>query len=151
MILTEKEQYLLKDMQGQEKLCIQKYDTYAKDAVSGELACLFRNMADTEREHLKTITDIMGGKVTPASETISNGNNQNCGVYAYQNEDDRKKDAFYCQDMLATEKHAATLYNTCVFEFGDPVLRKVLNHIEAEEQQHGEQLYAYMKANGMYS
>ena len=29
--------------------------------------------------------------------------------------------------------------------------RKMLNHIQSEEQQHDEKIYAYMKANGMYS
>ena len=52
--------------------------------------------------------------------------------------------------MLSTEKHASALYDTSVFEFTAPNARKVLNHIQAEEQQHGEQLYSYMNANGMY-
>ena len=52
--------------------------------------------------------------------------------------------------MLATEKHASSLYDVSVFEFGDPVARRVLNHIQSEEQQHGEQLYSYMKSNNMY-
>ena len=54
-------------------------------------------------------------------------------------------------DLLATEKHASALYNTCVFEFTYPEARKMLNHIQAEEQQHGEKIYAYMKCNNMYS
>ena len=33
----------------------------------------------------------------------------------------------------------------------DPAARKLLNHIQAEEQQHGEMLYAYMNANNMYN
>ena len=54
------------------------------------------------------------------------------------------------RDMLATEKHASSLYDVSVFEFGNPVARRVLNHIQSEEQQHGEQLYSYMKSNNMY-
>jgi spore coat protein CotF len=53
--------------------------------------------------------------------------------------------------MLSTEKHVSALYDTSIFEFSNPEARKTLNHIQAEEQQHGEQLYAYMSCNQMYS
>ena len=49
-----------------------------------------------------------------------------------------------------TEKHASSLYDTSVFEFADPAARKLLSHILQEEQQHGERLFAYMKANQIY-
>ena len=52
--------------------------------------------------------------------------------------------------MLSAEKHVSSVYNTAVFEFSNPAARKMLSHIEAEEQQHGEKIYAYMSANGMY-
>ena len=52
--------------------------------------------------------------------------------------------------MLASEKHASGLYDTGIFEFTDPKARKMLNHIQADEQQHGEQIAAFMKSNGMY-
>ncbi len=149
--LTTKEQGLLKDAKGQEELCIKKYDDYAQRAHCECLSKLFTSMANVERNHLKTITEMMGGSMTPVSGGIENGNNEYCVSCTYQNESDRKDDAFLCQDMLATEKHASSLYDVSVFEFGDPVARRVLNHIQAEEQQHGEQLYAFMKANNMYS
>lgn len=63
----------------------------------------------------------------------------------------KKKDAYLCQDALSTEKHVSSTYNTCIFEFRDPNVRNVLNHIQKEEQQHGEQIYCYMAANGMYA
>ncbi len=63
----------------------------------------------------------------------------------------KKKDAYLCQDALGTEKHVSSTYNTCIFEFRDPNVRNALNHIQKEEQQHGEQIYSYMAANGMYS
>ena len=56
-----------------------------------------------------------------------------------------------CSDLLTTEKHASNLYNTCVFEFGQTELRQVLNHIQTEEQEHGDMIYKYMKVNNMYS
>ena len=52
--------------------------------------------------------------------------------------------------MLSTEKHVSALYNTGVFEFSDVQARTMLNHIQSEEQQHGQRIYEYMNANGMY-
>ncbi len=150
MMLSTKETELLKDLKGQEQLCIGKYEKYAQDAKSKELSALFQTMADTEREHLQTITQMMSGKVDPVPSSIHNGNNCNCGSVSYPDEESRKQDAFLCQDMLAMEKHASALYDTCVFEFKTPEARKMLNHIQAEEQQHGEQLYTFMSNNQMY-
>ena len=63
----------------------------------------------------------------------------------------KQQDYYLCSDLLTTEKHASGLYNTCVFEFGQTQLRQVLNHIQTEEQEHGDLIYKYMKANSMYS
>ena len=148
--LTTKEMSLLKDMKEQEELCIRKYEDYASRAKSEALKTLFTSMADTEREHLKTIQEMMGGNVTPVSGGISNANTP-VGETTYTNQEDKDSDRFLCQDMLMSEKHAASLYNTSVFEFTSPVARKVLAHIQAEEQQHGEQLYTFMSTNGLYA
>lgn len=149
--LTTKETGLLKDLKTQEQLCIDKYTKYAAEAKSTELGKLFTSMAQTEREHLKTINEMMDGKVPVMPGTIGNSDNFNTGAYSYANEEDRKHDAFMCQDMLATEKHASSVYDVSVFEFACPENRRTLNHIQAEEQQHGEQLYKYMSSNNMYS
>ena len=152
MTLTTKESGLLKDMKGQEELCIEKYKKYAELAKSGELKALFEAMAKVEQNHLTTITAMMGGTVpsVPAGQ-LENSNNQHCKSVQYSSDSDRQSDAFLCRDMLGTEKHVSSLYDVSIFEFKDPAARKMLNHIQAEEQQHGEQLYAYMSCNGMYS
>ena len=151
MTLTQKETSLLKDLKSAEELCIEKYAQYAKNAKSSELRALFESMEKTENGHKTAVCDMLAGKDPMPPSSISNSNNQNCAAYSYANEEDRKCDAFLCQDMLSTEKHVSSLYNTSVFEFKSPAARKILNHIQAEEQQHGEQLYAFMNANGMYS
>ena len=151
MNLTEKEKGLLKDLQSQEQLCVAKYDRYVQCACSTELKSLFQNIADTERNHLKTVNDMLNGVVDVAPQTIGNSNNCHCGCAGYVDEQSRGNDAFLCQDMLTSEKHASSLYDTSVFEFTDPEARRTLNHIQAEEQQHGEQLFAYMNSNGMYN
>ncbi len=150
MKLTQKETSLLKDLKGQEELCIGKYGRYAEEAKAEELKCLFGELKATEESHLKTVTDMMGGTV-PATPSTLSANNSCCCAASYKSEDDKKSDAFLCQDMLAAEKHVSATYNTSVFEFSDPAARKMLSHIQAEEQQHGEKIYAYMTANGMYS
>ncbi len=55
-----------------------------------------------------------------------------------------------CTDMLMTEKYVSGAYNTAIFEFRDPQVRNILNHIQKEEQQHGETIFKYMESNGMY-
>ena len=149
--LSTKENGLLNDLAGQEKLCIDKYNKYSAEAKSPVLKSLFETMAKTEQEHLKTVNDMLSGNTPSMPTTIGNSNNQNTQAFSYANDDDKKQDAFFCTDMLTTEKHASSLYDTSVFEFTVPEHRRILNHIQAEEQQHGEQIYAYMKNNNMYN
>ena len=52
--------------------------------------------------------------------------------------------------MLMTEKYVSGAYNTAIFEFRDPQVRSILNHIQKEEQQHGEAIFKYMEKKGMY-
>ena len=151
MTLTQKEHLLLKDAKGQEELCIAKYQKYSEMAKATELKSLFSSMAQVEQNHLQTITSMMGGTVPQMPQKLENSNNNHCTPAKYATEEDRKSDALLCQDMLSTEKHVSALYDTSIFEFSSPEARQTLNHIQAEEQQHGEQLYAYMNCNQMYS
>ncbi len=48
-------------------------------------------------------------------------------------------------------KYVSSTYDTAIFEFRDPNIRNVLNHIQKEEQQHGEVIYKYMESKGMYN
>jgi len=150
MNVTTKETDLLKDMKGQEQLCIDKYEKYAGEAVAPELKSLFTSLANVEREHLKTVNDMMAGKVSTPTGSSSQSSGTSAVKANYTSEEDKKKDAFLCSDMLATEKHVSALYNTGVFEFSDVQARNMLNHIQTEEQQHGQKIYEYMNANGMY-
>ena len=149
MILTTKECELLKDMKSQEELCIKKYNKYAEEARCECLSELFTQMAKAEGQHLCSINEMLDGKEPEVPKPL-NANNELCRE-CYTSDADRANDAFLCQDMLSMEKHVSSVYNTGVFEFKSPAARKMLNHIQAEEQQHGEQLYAFMNANGMYS
>ncbi|MBP3436504.1 MAG: spore coat protein [Clostridia bacterium] len=150
MTLTQKETSLLKDMQSQEKLCIEKYQKYGEEAKSSELSALFSELTAHEQTHLQTITAMLDGNTPTVSNTPLEANDTHCVACHYESEADRKADAFLCQDALAMEKHVSSLYDVGVFEFSNPAHRKMLNHIQSEEQQHGQQLYAYMSQNQMY-
>ncbi len=148
MTLTQKETSLLKDLSSQEKLCIEKYAKYAGDACDGQLKNLFTQLGQNETQHLQTLNQISSG----GTPQMGGGSGQAapCFQASCCSQADKQKDAFLCADALAMEKHVSAEYNTCIFEFAQPELRKALNHIQAEEQQHGEQLYGYMSVNGMY-
>jgi len=60
-------------------------------------------------------------------------------------------DKALCMDMLSTEKHVSATYDTAIFECSNTNIRQVLNHIQKEEQEHGEQIFNYMQSNGMYN
>lgn len=61
------------------------------------------------------------------------------------------QDAAMLNDMLMTEKFVSNAYDTAIFEFTDSNVRQALNHIQKEEQQHGEGIFNYMQNNGMYN
>ena len=150
MTLTTKETELLKDLKSQEQLCIDKYTRYASEACDTGLKTLFDTICQTERTHLQTVTDILGGAEphetsSPTATTAVYTGKSTC------TESSKQSDAYLCRDALAMEKHVSSVYDTVVFEFANPKLRDTLAHIQKEEQNHGEQLYTYLSSNGMYN
>jgi rubrerythrin len=151
MQLTAKESSLLKELKGQEQLCIDRYTKASGCAADGQLKGLFTSLADTERQHLNTLTQIEtgtcpampAGKETPPPTFTA--------VYGVAETPDKKNDCYLCTDALSGEKHVSGLYDTCIFEFRDDNVRAALNHIQKEEQQHGKSIYNYMSANAMYN
>ena len=150
MVLTQKEATLIKDLKGQEQLCIDKYTKHAQCAKDPQLSQLFNRIADVERGHLNTLNQIEQGGA-PATGGQAKAQIPTFTAYHTAETPDKQQDYYLCQDLLTTEKHASGLYNTCVFEFGQTELRQALNHIQTEEQEHGDMIYKYMKTNNMYS
>ena len=151
MTLTQKETTLLKDMKSQEELCIEKYKKYEQDANDPCLKSLFKSIKSTEESHLSTVSRIISGEeVSTNMAPTAVSQKLECQMSSCS-EEQKKSDAFLCKDALAMEKHVSGLYDTSIFEFSSPVLRDTLNHIQKEEQNHGEQLYEYMSKNNMYS
>lgn len=156
MNLTQKEASLLGDLKEQEQICIEKYAKYSGDASDMQLKNLFSRLGRQEEQHLRTIEQIMNGNV-PAMQKNGNGSQsqqsqqQITPTYTYyETNQNKQKDCYLCTDALSTEKHVSSVYNTGIFEFKDTAIREALNHIQKEEQQHGEQIYHYMESNGMY-
>ena len=150
MTLTQKETSLLKDLKSQEELCIEKYTKYEAEACDPALKSLFLSIKTTEQSHLDTINRIMNGEeVSTAAPPSAVSEKLECRASSCP-EQQKNKDAFLAKDALTMEKHVSSLYDTSIFEFTSPTLRDTLNHIQKEEQNHGETLYSYMSANGMY-
>ena len=152
MQLTQKETELIKDLKGQEKLCVEKFTKYSSVAKDPQLKNLFTKLDQAEQQHLNTVTDIENGK-TPQMNAGSGSQTQMTftATYGAGNDQNKQDDFYLCSDALSTEKHVSSSYNISVFEFSDENLRNTLNHIQKEEQEHGKMIYDYMSANNMYA
>ena len=167
---TQKEASLLQDLKGQEQLCVEKYNEYAQRAHDPELKNLLSSIGETEVGHLKTLSDMLNGQMPQQqgqqqqqgqSQQGQQGQQQqgcSCqqrvpdpGQRAQPLTPEMQQDAYLCKDLLADEKYVSASYNPSIFEFASPQARQILNGIQSAEQQHGEQLYAYMARHGMYS
>ncbi len=157
--LTQKERMLLEDQKKHEELCIQKYQNYVKQAQNPQLKQMFTQFANHEQQHLNTINQILNGQIPNVSQQ-GGQQQQSQGNTNFQNQtmlnnslnlsSGNQNDALLCQDALATEKYVSSTYDTTIFEFTNPQIRQVLNHIQKEEQQHGEGLYNFLQSHGMY-
>lgn len=148
--LTEKERMLLEDHKKHEQICIQKYQSYAAQTQSPELQQLFRTHASHEQQHLNTVNQLLNGQIPAVSQAQQN-NNQQQQMNLQSGGTGNPTDSYLCSDLLSTEKYISGTYDTSIFEFGNPQVRQVLNHIQKEEQKHGEDIFLYMQSHGMYN
>ena len=149
MQLTPKESSLLKDMQGQEQLCIDKYTKHAGCAKDPQLKNLFTQIASSEQQHYDALEQMKSGTV---AAPFNAGSQQTFAAHYNMTENaDKQNDCYLCTDLLSGEKHASALYDTCIFEFKDENARTLLGSIQKAEQGHGKALYDYMSANSMYN
>jgi len=171
--LSKKEELLLKDQKSHEEVCIEKYTNYAEQAQDPELKQLFNQYLSQEEQHLNTLNQIMSGQVPnlqaqqggqsgqqgqQSQQSGQNQNSQQSGQnqqYGMQSSKSTgmvdQSDIELCKDVLMTEKYVSNTYDTAIFEFRDTNIRNALNHIQKEEQQHGEGVFNYMYSKGMYN
>lgn len=149
MILTEQETMLLQDLSQQEKLCMDKYAFYRSQARDEDLKNLFEMIQKDETEHHDTINQLLSGNI-PEVPAFTHKTYQPKGTYASgSNMEDKTHDSLLCSDSIAAEKYVSSAYNNDLFSFASPQVRRVLNHIQTEEQQHAEMIYSYKTANSM--
>ena len=144
MQLTQKERNLLQDQLHHEEVCIQKYQSYAQQAQDPQLKQLFTQYANQEQQHYNTISQLLGRQPQQVNQLQNQGQQLQSGVQG------KAKDALLCTDMLMTEKYVSNAYDTTNFEATKPELRQQLQHIQQEDQQHGEGIFNYMQQRGMY-
>ncbi|MDD2496099.1 MAG: spore coat protein [Tissierellia bacterium] len=173
--LSTKERYLLEDQKSHEQLCIDKYNSYANMTSCSQLKNLCKSIAQIEQQHLNTINQILNGQVPSMNSQqqgqqsqqqqgqqqmssqqqmnfqSSQGSQQQMSSQSSNSQQFPKSDQEICSDLLMTEKYVSGLYNTSIFEFKNTQVRDALNHIQKEEQEHGDQIYKYMENKGMYS
>ncbi|MDU4960785.1 MAG: spore coat protein [Sporomusaceae bacterium] len=158
--LSQKETFLLQDQIAHENLCIEKYQKGSQTAHDPQLKQLFQSYEQQERQHLNTLNSIMSGQVPSMNQKQQGQQNQSqqqqppaAGQQGSggQTAAFDQVDATLCRDMLMAEKYVSGAYNTAIFEFADPAIRQALNHIQKEEQEHGEGIFNYMNSHGMYN
>lgn len=151
MVLSEKEKTTIKDLQAQEKECIEKYAKYANEAEDTVLKNLFTTLEKEEQQHYDSLGQVLNCQVPSVDCNDNKGKNYApTATYQAGTESEAKKhDCYLATDGIGTEKLISGEYNSDVFAFGDSDVRKLLADIQVEEQNHAEMLYKYKQANGM--
>lgn len=163
LALTQKEKSLLEDQKKHEQICVEKYQTYANQAQDPALKQLFNSYAEQEQQHLNTVTQMLTGQIptmssqqnqqSTQSQQAAQNSIQNAATTSSSSQGTAtsQSDNTLCTDMLMTEKFVSGAYDTAIFEFADPKARQALNHIQKEEQGHGQGIFQYMQSKGMYN
>jgi spore coat protein CotF len=162
--LSKKESMLLEDLKKEEELCVLKYQNYAQQAKDPQLSQLFNKLAGEEQKHYNTVDQLIksggqsGGQQGSQSGQGGGQGGQGGGQVISSAQINLNKtgqsssnpDKYLAQDMLSTEKYVSSAYDTGVFESSKPNIRQALQHIQQDEQNHGEQIFQYMSSHGMY-
>ncbi|WP_202819976.1 spore coat protein [Calderihabitans maritimus] len=167
--LTGKERSLLQELKKHEEVCIQKYNNYANQAQDPQLKNLFQQYAFQEQRHYDTINQLLQGQ----QPNLTGQGQQKTGIqfqtavgqqpigmhyqsapnqsYAMQGAIAKETDVTLCNDMLMTERFVSGSYDTSIFDAVNPQVRQALQHIQQEEQQHGQGIVNYLNQKGMKS
>ncbi len=150
--ISEKERYLIEDLRDQEELCVEKYTNNEQSAKDTVLKELFGSIKKEEQKHYDSLEQLLNGTVPNVnSNDKAAGKDYNpAATYIGSfNQADRDHDKFLCTDAISTEKYVASAYNYDLFQFGNSDVRRLLNDIQTEEQNHAEKIYKYKTVNQM--
>ncbi|AJA47233.1 coat F domain-containing protein [Clostridium pasteurianum DSM 525 = ATCC 6013] len=154
--LSQKERTLLEDQKSHEQICIEKYTNYANKATDPQLKEIFNANKQQEQTHLDSINQLLSGTVPQMNQQQNQNTAQQNSAQSTPTSNTPTtatdlNDADMCSDILMTEKYVSGSYDTAIFECKDTEVRDALNHIQKEEQKHGEAVFKYMQSKGMYN
>jgi spore coat protein CotF len=147
--LSQKERMFLEDGKLQEEVCVEKYKNYSEQAEDAELKQLFNKLSGEEQHHYDIINQMLQGQQPNLSH--SQQNQQPVAQSNTQQSANSQHDKILCTDLLSTEKYVSGTYDTNVFESANPIVRQAMQHIQQDEQKHGQELFDYMSRHGMYN
>ncbi len=147
--LTQKERTLLEDQKNHEQVCIEKYSNYANMANDNQLKQICKANEQVERNHLNSINQLLSGTIPDTNQ--QQNQSQQLSAANSQSNNTSLSDKDICADLLMSEKFVSGAYDTTIFECKDTRVRDVLNHIQKEEQKHGEAIFQYMDSKGLYN
>lgn len=94
MVLSEKETAAIKDLQTQEKTCVEKYSRYSKEAKDPVLVNLFTDLHKKEQQHFDSLGQVLNGTVPNCNCNDSDGKNYNpTATYSLAESEDKKTTA----------------------------------------------------------
>ncbi len=149
--LSQKERMILQDQKSQEEICVAKYQNYSAQAQDQQLKQLFSSLATEEKHHFDMVNQMLSGQEPTMGQASQNQQQASPQQGNAQGMQGNANDKILCSDLLSTEKYVSGTYDTGVFEAANPTIRKALQHIQQEEQRHGEMLFQYMHTHGMYN
>ncbi|NMB07281.1 MAG: spore coat protein [Tissierellia bacterium] len=146
--LSQKERLLLEDGKKQEELCVKKYQEYASKVQDVKLKNLLTEIAQEEQHHYDMINQMLQGM--EPNMTHGGGTTSIKIDNTFETTNGNINDQLLLEDLLSTEKYVSSFYDTLVFESADTRVRQAIQHIQKDEQEHGEKLFNYMNSHGMY-
>ncbi|MDF2880820.1 MAG: Coat domain protein [Clostridiaceae bacterium] len=157
--LSQKERLFLEDAKIQEEVCIEKYKSYSGQTQDQQLKQLFNRLSGEEQHHHDIINQMLQGQQPNLShaglnlqgqQTQQGTAQQNTFQGTSGSQQGNQRDKMLCTDLLSTEKYVSGTYDGDVFESANPAVRQAMQHIQQEEQKHGEDIFNYMSSHGMY-
>jgi spore coat protein CotF len=147
--LSQKERMFLEDGKNQEEICVEKYKSYSQQAQDSQLKQLFNKLSGEEQHHHNIINQMLQGQQPNLAhnQQAVQQINQSTPQIAINNQNDK----ILCNDLLSTEKYVSSTYDSDIFESASPTVRQAMQHIQQDEQKHGQELFDYMNSHGMYN
>ncbi|MGI6040321.1 MAG: spore coat protein [Clostridiales bacterium] len=148
---SQKERLYLEDLKSHEQMCVSKYSLYANQAQCEQLKQILKANEMVERSHLDSINQLLSGTLPNTSQSGQDPQQKYQEFMSTTQVSGTLSDKDICTDLLNTEKYVSSTYDTAIFEFQNTNVRDVLNHIQKEEQKHGEAIFQYMQSKGLYN